>query len=119
MSESRNIDILKKLVKYCDEIDEANEEFGSSFEALTTKSAYKNAVAMCVLQIGELTTHLTDVFKTTYNKMPWQDIKRMRNAAAHRYGDFDLETLWDTIKGDIPSLRDYCNDIIKSYTPQT
>jgi uncharacterized protein with HEPN domain len=48
--------------------------------------------------------------------MPWQDIKRMRNIAAHRYGSFDAEVLWDTIVNDIPSLRDYCLEIIKKHS---
>jgi len=26
----------------------------------------------------------------------------IRNIAAHHYGSFDIETLWDTIKNDIP-----------------
>ena len=67
---------------------------------------------MCVLQIGELTVHLTDDFKVKYSSMPWQDIKRMRNIAAHRYGSFDIDVLWDTIANDIPSLRKYCLEAI-------
>ena len=116
MSDSRNIEILKKIIKYCDEIDEANKDFGNSVEMLKNKSSYKNAVAMCILQIGELTAHLPDNFKAAYHDMPWQDIKRMRNIAAHHYGNFDIETLWDTIETDIPVLRDYCDKIIKEFT---
>jgi len=112
---NRDIDILKKIIRYCDEIDEANNDFGNSIGKLKTKASYKNAVAMCILQIGELTGHLSDSLKTTYRDMPWQDIKRMRNIAAHNYGSFDIETLWDTIENDIPALRDYCNKIIKNY----
>ena len=115
MNDNRNIEILRKIIKYCAEIDEANKEFGNSIEILKAKSTYKNAVAMCILQIGELTTHLSDDFKATYSDMPWQDIKRMRNIAAHRYGAFDIDVLWDTVENDIPALYDYCDKIIKSY----
>ena len=66
MNDDRNIYILEKIIKYCDEIDQANEDFGKSFEILNSKSSYKNAVAMCILQIGELITHLTDDFKSIY-----------------------------------------------------
>ena len=113
MNNNRDIEILKKIIRYCNEIDEANKDFGNSLEMLRTKSSYKNAVAMCILQIGELVVHLSEDFKIKYNDMPWQDIKRMRNIAAHRYGSFDIETLWDTIENDIPSLRDYCEEIIR------
>ena len=102
------------MLKYCAEINDANNDFGNSIETLKSKSTYKNAVAMCVLQIGELTTHLSDDFKSAYSDMPWKDIKRMRNIAAHRYGSFDIDVLWDTVENDIPALRDYCNEIIES-----
>ena len=116
MNNDRNIDVLKKILKYCYEIDEANRDFGNSFEALKDKATYKNAIAMCILQIGELTTHLSDDFKTAYSSMPWHDIKRMRNMAAHHYGRFDVEVLWGTILYDIPALRDYCIKIIDEVT---
>ena len=63
---------------------------------------------MCILQIGELVGHLSDDFKMSHNEMPWQDIKRMRNIAAHNYDSFDLQTLWNTVCNDIPALREYC-----------
>jgi len=115
MNSNRNIEILEKMAKYCNEIDEANKEFGNSIEVLKSKSSYKNAVAMCILQIGELTTHLSDDFKTNYTDMPWKDIKKMRNIAAHRYGTIDIDILWDTVENDIPALRNYCNEIIENY----
>lgn len=111
----RNIDILKKMIQYCDEIGEANAQFGSSLEALGQSSVYKNATAMCILQIGELTKHLSEDFRATYDGMPWKAIRNMRNIAAHQYGEFDLETLWDTITGDIPALREYCVGIVRQH----
>ena len=114
-SSRRNIDILNKMIQYCDEIGEANDHFDNSLEMLKTNSTYKNAVAMCILQIGELTKHLSDDFRAAYTGMPWQDIKSMRNIAAHRYGDFRIEMLWDTVTDDIPALRKYCEDIIRQY----
>jgi len=101
------------MIKYCDEIDDAGNDYGKSLEVLENKSGYKNSTSMCILQIGELTTHLTEDFKNTYNKVPWQDIKKMRNIAAHNYGEFDTKRLWDSIIYDIPALREYCEKIIE------
>ena len=99
-------------MNYCDEIDEANNDFGNSIEIMKNKSSYKNAVAMCILQIGELTANLSEDFKSIYHGMPWQDIKRMRNVAAHHYANLDVDILWDTIENDIPVLYDYCKKIV-------
>ena len=72
---NHNIDILEYIVRYCGEISEAQERFGDSLESLRTDAVYRNAVAMCILQIGELTAHLTDDFKSAYDEIPWQKIK--------------------------------------------
>jgi uncharacterized protein with HEPN domain len=112
MNNKRDADALSHIIRYCAEIAETRKRFGDSLEALQSDTAYKNAVAMGVLQIGELTTHLSDDFKTTYDKMPWQDIKSMRNIAAHHYGRFDVKKLWETITEDIPEMKAYCEEIL-------
>ncbi|MDR1925183.1 MAG: DUF86 domain-containing protein, partial [Planctomycetaceae bacterium] len=60
-------------------------------------------------QIGELVTHLTDDFKAKNNSIPWQEIKAMRNVAAHHYAEFSLIVLWETITDDVPKLRNQCS----------
>ena len=64
---------------------------------------------MCILQIGELVEKLSDDFRSKNSKMPWRDIKAMRNITAHNYG----EILWGTATSDIPLLKDYCQSFIK------
>ena len=113
MSESRNVDVLKHMIRYCGEIDEIVKRSGNIKDTLLSDSIYRNAAAMCILQIGELTTHLTDEFKDEYSDIPWQDIKGMRNVAAHHYGSIDLEMLYATITEDIPQLKSYCAGIIR------
>ena len=110
---NRNIDILERIIRYCEEIKEAQDRFGDSPEALKSDSLYRNAVAMCILQIGELTNHLTDDFKMSHNKVPWQKIKGMRNIAAHHYGKFDADIMFNTITERIPELLDYCYEIFR------
>ena len=67
---------------------------------------------MCILQIGELVDKLTDEFKAENDAMPWRDIKAMRNIAAHNYGEIDIEMHWETICGDVPELKKYCETFI-------
>jgi len=96
------------MLKHCSEIDEAISIFGDSYGAISANSVYKNAVAMCILQIGELSANLSNDFKNKYNALPWKQIKGMRNLLAHGYGNLDIEELWNTVKHDIPYLRTYC-----------
>jgi uncharacterized protein with HEPN domain len=112
-SNERNNDLLEHIVKYCDEIYEAQVFFGNSLEVFQANTIYRNAVAMCVLQIGELSGHLTDDFKDYYSGVPWRNIKGMRNIMAHRYGNIDVPLLWEAINIDLPMLSDYCKSILR------
>jgi uncharacterized protein with HEPN domain len=113
-SKKRDKTALKKIIRYCDEIDLTNEQFGNSFENLQSNIVYKNALAMCILQIGELVTHFSDEFLATNNSMPWRKIREMRNIAAHNYGEFNVKILWDTMRDDIPALHQYCQTILET-----
>jgi uncharacterized protein with HEPN domain len=117
-SESRDRSILERIVVYCDEIDATKEYFGNSKDVLLANDIYKNALSMCVLQIGELTTHLTEGFRDTHTVVPWNDIRKMRNIAAHHYGKFSVDFLWDTVTDDIDELRVYCKVCIEELKSQ-
>jgi uncharacterized protein with HEPN domain len=104
----RDAAILEKIIGYCDQIDEARELLGDSLEALKASNTYRNAVSMCILQIGELSTHLTEEYRQSHYGIPWKAIRGMRNVAAHHYGNFDTERLWNTMLEDIPVLREKC-----------
>ena len=66
-----------------------------------------------MLQIGELAKSLPDVFFKKYQKMPWKQIKGMRDKVAHGYGTLEFDLVYATAKEDIPALQDYCLEIVK------
>ena len=114
-----NSDILEHIIRYCYEIKDARDRFGDSIESLRSDVHYRNSVAMCILQIGELTGHVTDDFKAEYRDIPWQNIKGMRNFAAHHYGKIDIDILFTTITERIPELLSYCVEILEQFTKQS
>lgn len=81
----RDANILTHMLAYCDDIFDAVRRFGDSFEAFRSDKAYRNACAMCILQIGELAGHLSAGFRAGHSQMPWSEIKPMRNIVAHAY----------------------------------
>jgi uncharacterized protein with HEPN domain len=89
-SAPKNTGILERIIEYCNRIDATKARYGNSVEALENDYDHTGSVAMSVLQIGELTTHLTTDFKKQHSGVPWQDIVAMRNMAAHHYGQFRL-----------------------------
>ncbi|SHN87921.1 HepT-like ribonuclease domain-containing protein [Desulfitobacterium chlororespirans] len=119
-SDKRNIDILRHIIQYCDEVDETHIHFSRSFQTFKSNVAYKNAIALCVLQIGELSGRLSDDFRQAYDGAPWKSIKGLRNIVAHQYGQIDVDVLWNTSTKRIQELKDYCVSIIeKQYVIRT
>lgn len=115
MQGNRDLNILRHIRDYCTEINHTMDTFGRDYTIFVSNSIYQNAVALCVLQIGELTTHFSEKFKQIYNRIPWNQIKALRNIVAHNYGGIDKETLWETLVDDIPELNDYCCQIITEH----
>lgn len=50
----RNISVLEHIVSYCQQIEQTVERFGNSAETFQNDPIYRNAAALCILQIGEL-----------------------------------------------------------------
>lgn len=107
-SGERDASILEHIIQYCEEIEATAIRFGNSYEAFSADSAYRNACALCILQIGELAGHLSDDFRQAHRTVPWQSIRGLRNIVAHAYGSLNVESTWKTIEEDIPELKQYC-----------
>ena len=56
--------------------------------------------------IGEASARLSDEFKQTHEDVPWKEIIGMRNILIHDYFGTDLGGVWNSVKEDLPKLRD-------------
>ena len=83
-------------MKFADELESADE--------LASNRLYRKAIVMSILNIGELTKHLPDDFKSENSDIPWKQITGMRDIAAHGYGEMDDDIIWDVVKHSIPEL---------------
>ena len=110
----RNASILGHIISYCDQIQQTVERFGDDYALFESDPIYRNAAALCILQIGELVGKLTDDFREQHPAVPWRQIKAMRNIVAHSYGSVDPETTWEIITSDIPYLKRYCQVILEN-----
>ncbi len=96
--------------RHCRDIDEFIQRFGGDYDVFINDRAYKNAVCMSVLQIGELANGLSEEFREeTKGEMPWGMIRGMRNWLAHAYSIMDESIIWETAVNDIPSLLRFCD----------
>ena len=91
----------------------AVDRFGKSYDIFSKDPVYRNAVSLCILQIGELVGNLSEAFRADHPSIPWRQIKLMRNIVAHRYGTIDHAITWDVIENDIPDLKAYCEKLLR------
>ena len=73
---------------------------------------------MCVVQIGELVSQLSDETKAQNKAIPWRIIKDTRNFYVHAYGAIDIPSVWDTLINDIPALKIACEAILTQFWPR-
>ena len=110
----RNISILEHIISYCEQIEQTVDRFGNDHSVFAADPIYRNAAALCILQIGELVGKLSDDFRDAHPAVPWRQIKAMRNIVAHSYGSVDPDVTWEIISEDIPTLKKYCATIISN-----
>lgn len=110
---NRDFSVLEHIVTYCEQIDQTMKRFGTDAQIFRTDSIYRNAVALCILQIGELSGKLSEEFRAQHTTIPWRQIKAMRNIVAHSYGTVDADTTWEIITEDIPNLKSFCDTLLK------
>jgi len=54
--------------------------------------------------IGEAASKISAETRSQNTSIPWQDISGMRNRLIHAYFDVDLDTVWSTVRRDLPTL---------------
>jgi len=112
--ETRDRIILQKIVKYCQRIADNLNRYQHDFSAFESDYLFQDACCMCVVQIGELVSQLSDDIKRQNPAIPWRVIKDTRNFYVHAYGAIDIPSVWDTLNEDIPALKSACEEILSA-----
>ncbi len=102
---NEDIAIIKKMMKYCNDINILMVRFNKNFEQYKKDISFQYACNMCIIQIGELANRLSDEVREANEDIPWRAIRGMRNLHAHDYENVDLEIVWNTLVEDIPMLE--------------
>ena len=81
------------------------DDFASNVEKI-------RAVTKSLEIVGEAAKHVPESMRERYPGVPWRDIAGMRDSLAHGYFSVDLARVWDTVRKDLPSLRDHLDLIL-------
>ena len=110
---TRDAYCVRRILEYCDQIGETLESIGRSRTIFLTSHIHRNAVAMCILQIGEISKQFSQEVLSSNSQIPWKLIARTRDLYAHHYGAVDFELLWETAVGDIPEVTRFCRSYLE------
>ena len=110
---SKDIIVLKKILDYCRQLEEACNMFENDFDKFVNVSVFQNACCMCILQIGELCKVVSEELRTEEKAIPWKEWCGIRDIFAHQYSNLDHQSAWDTIQVDLPELKQEVERILE------
>lgn len=107
---NRDYRIIIKILDEIEVIDFLIQKY--DIEKFLQDERTKRAVAMTLINIGELVKNLTEEFKSSYNDIPWKAIAGMRDITAHKYQTLSMGDVWVTVTNEIPKLKIKLESII-------
>jgi len=116
-----------RLADYLDHIQQAARDACGFVEGLgkdefLADKRTQQAVIMSLIIIGEAATKVMERyagFAEQHPKVPWRNMRGMRNRIAHGYFDINLDVVWDTVKTALPSLQEQFATVRKDTNDKT
>lgn len=111
----------ERVKDYLEHIAEAIERATSYIEDLANVAAFERdhktlaAVIRYIEIIGEAASKIqrqAPDFIAAHPELPWDDMRAMRNRMIHDYFDVNVGIVWNTIKDDLPQLKQQINDLL-------
>ncbi len=91
------------------------EEFTNDITYKQYNEDYKLRLALVKLLeiIGEAAAGITKETQEKFNEVEWTILKSVRNVLVHEYFGIDYKIIWNSIKNNIPTLKEKVDNIIK------
>jgi len=90
------------------------EEFtdGISYNSYIDDFKLRLALIKLFEIIGEASNGITEDLQNKFTNVEWSILKGIRNILVHEYFGIDYEVIWDSIKNNIPELKEKITQII-------
>ncbi len=84
----------------------------SSLNSFLQDEKLKRAIAMTVINIGELIKNISPELRNANPQIPWKAAAGLRDLAAHKYQTLRMEDVYYTAKNDFPALHDLLANLL-------
>src|SRR3989344_4149711 len=95
---------IRDILQAIDSIDRYTQ--GYTFDQFKHDAKTQDAVVRNLEIIGEAVKRLPNELRAAHPDIEWQPAAAMRDFLIHQYPDIEIEIVWDTIKGDLPLLKE-------------
>ncbi|MGO8960357.1 MAG: DUF86 domain-containing protein [Streptosporangiaceae bacterium] len=99
---TRGVDDL--LADLAEAVDAAAELVDLGKERWDAERPLRLAGEAVIGRLGDVATKLPDEVVKATPEIPWREVKGMRIIAAHAYHRIDYETVWVTLRDDVPRI---------------
>lgn len=107
----------ERLLHILDAIKTIEEfTYNISYEQYNNDFKLKLALVKLLEIIGEAASGITIETQEKFNNIEWAILKSVRNVLVHEYFGIDYRIIWNSIKNNIPILKQKINNIIKEFS---
>ena len=111
------IEFLHHILDECDFL--LKQCHVSTYEELLQSKILSRAVCRSFEIIGEATKRVHPDLRSKYPLVDWKEMAGIRDKIIHDYFGIDYSLIWETIKTDIPILKEWIEIIISNEKPST
>ncbi len=105
------VEFLHHILDECNYLLEQYKKF--KLDDLTTNKTISHAVCRSLEIIGKASKNVNTNLKLKYPLVNWKRMAGIRDVIIHDYFGIDFEIIWDTIKTDIPVLKNWMKIILE------
>ena len=100
---------------------ELSEKFISdiSYEDLAKDEKTQYALIRSIEIIGEASKKIPEEIRDKARDIPFKEMSGMRDKLIHFYFGVNLSLVWETVKEEIPAIKEPLNKLIEEITKQT